>query len=111
MCLVQIYNTKIMDYQCIVVYTIVRICPFYPYDSNCLQKRRNGCFQWVKTHVKRFDFVSHIYYIYIIQSNNSIRVSSILFLAKSPEYNVENQANHELLCTQNYKIQMIRIYH
>lgn len=45
-----------MDYQCIVVYTIVRICPFYPDDSNCIRKRRNGCFQWIKTHVKRFAF-------------------------------------------------------
>lgn len=42
-----------MDYQCIVVYTIVRICPFYPYTAEFLPKQRKGCFYWVKGHVKR----------------------------------------------------------
>lgn len=46
-----------MDYQCIVVYTIVRICPFYPYTAEFLQKqRRQGCFFWIKSYIKRYAY-------------------------------------------------------
>lgn len=47
-----------MDYQCIVVYTIVRISPFYPYTTEWPVTKHNnvGCLDWIKSQVKRFDF-------------------------------------------------------
>ncbi|XP_055917773.1 UDP-N-acetylglucosamine--peptide N-acetylglucosaminyltransferase 110 kDa subunit isoform X3 [Eupeodes corollae] len=47
-----------MDYQCIVVYTIVRISPFYPIvtaDSDFFTTpgRQKGCLDWVKGQIKR----------------------------------------------------------
>lgn len=55
-----------MDYQCIVIYTIVRIAPFYPSVSqsnlnapSCSTKREqskssNGCLDWIKLQIKRY---------------------------------------------------------
>lgn len=45
-----------MDYQCIVVYTIVRINPLQQLTAEHLVKeRRNGCFHWIKNQIKRFE--------------------------------------------------------
>lgn len=48
-----------MDYQCIVVYTIVRINPLYQITIENLHKeRRGGCFYWIKNQIKRFEIRS-----------------------------------------------------
>lgn len=47
-----------MDYQCIVVYTIVRINPLYQISiENFHKERRRGCFYWIKNQIKRFDTI------------------------------------------------------
>lgn len=40
-----------MDYQCIVVYTIVRIAPILP--KNYYDEKKMGCLDWVKAQIKR----------------------------------------------------------
>lgn len=40
-----------MDYQCIVVYTIVRITPILP--KNYYDDKKTGCLDWVKGQIKR----------------------------------------------------------
>lgn len=50
----------IMDYQCIVIYTIVRIAPFYPYTSVISPtpgNKQEGCLFWVKAQIKRLEFI------------------------------------------------------
>lgn len=51
-----------MDYQCIVVYTIVRISPFYPYTTQWPaaggSSKPEGCLNWIKSQIKRS--ASHI---------------------------------------------------
>lgn len=43
-----------MDYQCIVVYTIVRIAPFYPCPPpNVPNEKQDGCLFWIKSQIKR----------------------------------------------------------
>lgn len=46
-----------MDYQCIVVYTIVRISPFYPYTTEWpaagSSSKPEGCLNWIKSQIKR----------------------------------------------------------
>ncbi|XP_055702519.1 UDP-N-acetylglucosamine--peptide N-acetylglucosaminyltransferase 110 kDa subunit isoform X3 [Phlebotomus papatasi] len=44
-----------MDYQCIVVYTIVRIAPFYPPQSSNVDEKtkESGCLDWLKAQIKR----------------------------------------------------------
>lgn len=46
-----------MDYQCIVVYTIVRISPFYPYTTQWpaagSSSKTEGCLNWIKSQIKR----------------------------------------------------------
>lgn len=55
-------NTSKMDYQCIVVYTIVRIAPFYPNTS--VTNGKPGCLDWIKSQIKRFElFFSHFVFI------------------------------------------------
>lgn len=50
-----------MDYQCIVVYTIVRISPFYPYTTEWPRAANDpnggGCLDWLKTQIKRLLFL------------------------------------------------------
>lgn len=44
-----------MDYQCIVIYTIVRITPYHPYNSlSELEADQHGCVDWIKFYIKRF---------------------------------------------------------
>uniref|UniRef100_A0A182PJX4 protein O-GlcNAc transferase n=1 Tax=Anopheles epiroticus TaxID=199890 RepID=A0A182PJX4_9DIPT len=43
-----------MDYQCIVIYTIVRITPYHPYNSlSELRASQEGCLDWIKFYMKR----------------------------------------------------------
>ncbi|XP_055602116.1 UDP-N-acetylglucosamine--peptide N-acetylglucosaminyltransferase 110 kDa subunit [Uranotaenia lowii] len=43
-----------MDYQCIVIYTIVRITPYHPYNSlSELEADLHGCVDWIKFYIKR----------------------------------------------------------
>lgn len=46
-----------MDYQCIVVYTIVRIAPINPLP-NSNDEKRNGCLNWAKSQIKRLDIMT-----------------------------------------------------
>lgn len=60
-----------MDYQCIVIYTIVRIAPFYPNLSQTnlnnspssssknehSKSSSNGCLDWIKLQIKRWNLV------------------------------------------------------
>lgn len=55
-----------MDYQCIVIYTIVRISPFYPYTTEWPTGNQNvkrGCLDWIKSQIKRFII---IYILFIL---------------------------------------------
>jgi hypothetical protein len=42
-----------MDYQCIVIYTIVRIAPIYPPYPNKAAEKQGGCLDWIKSQIKR----------------------------------------------------------
>ncbi|CRL02915.1 CLUMA_CG015815, isoform A [Clunio marinus] len=48
-----------MDYQCIVIYTIAHIAPFYPNlnspssSKHEQSKSSNGCLNWIKLQIKR----------------------------------------------------------
>lgn len=55
-----------MDYQCIVIYTIVRICPFYPYTTEFLQsQRRKGCFAWFQARIKRYNYADLVHILFV----------------------------------------------
>lgn len=58
-------SNSIMDYQCIVIYTIVRIAPLYPPQANSnmpssssnkreQSNRCSGCLDWIKLQIKRW---------------------------------------------------------
>lgn len=69
--LIQITTTTKMDYQCIVVYTIVRISPFYPAvtaDSDFFTTpgRQKGCLDWVKGQIKRYGWL--VLFVYVTKS-------------------------------------------
>lgn len=55
---------SIMDYQCIVIYTIVRIAPLNPSppapnaaSSSGKGEQPNGCLDWIKLQIKRYKFL------------------------------------------------------
>lgn len=70
-----------MDYQCIVIYTIVRITPIYPEHFHTNSKKI-GCLHWVKSQTKRLvalmDFVSLNFIIIIILLLHFQHLSQVL---------------------------------
>lgn len=93
-------NSKsIMDYQCIVIYTIVRIAPLYPTppsaneaSSSSKREPSNGCLDWIKLQIKRYTF------LYPITAHSVSRLDWVwgdhdaVFLVKRSSFDSCNQS-------------------